>query len=58
MRALCLMPCLRRYGHSGWLREMMWHLLPRWLQRLLYAARKDGILDKFVILDTQPPKKK
>ncbi|KAJ9091485.1 hypothetical protein QFC20_007625 [Naganishia adeliensis] len=51
---------LKRHGHHGLLREMMWHLLPRWLQRLLYAARKDGTLETFVIPDFEPrtPNKK
>lgn len=53
-----LMPYLRRYGHSGLLREMMWHLLPRWLQHLLYAARKNGKLDTFVFPDYEPGSRK
>jgi hypothetical protein len=42
---------LRKHGHSGLLREMLWHFLPRWIQRLLYAARKNGTLDSFIMPD-------
>ena len=45
---------LRTHGCSGFFREMLIHLLPKWLQRLLYAAQKNGSLDTFVIPDYQP----
>ncbi|KAJ9104681.1 hypothetical protein QFC21_002179 [Naganishia friedmannii] len=48
---------LIRMGHEGFLREMVYHLAPAWLRRLLYAARKNGCLKSFVI-PQQPPKKK
>jgi hypothetical protein len=49
---------LKKHGHSGLLREMLWHLLPRRLQQSLYAARKAGTLDTFVFPDSDSRKKK
>jgi hypothetical protein len=45
---------LRRHGCAGFFREMLIHLLPRWLQRLLYAAQKNGTLETFVIPEYRP----
>ena len=49
---------LKYKGHKGFFREMVWHLVPRWLHKLLHAARKDGTLDEFVIPDYQPRNRK
>jgi hypothetical protein len=44
----------KRHGHHGFLREMIWHLLLRWLRKFLYEARKNGKLDTFEILEQKP----
>lgn len=44
-------------GHEGFFREMVYHLAPAWLRRLLYAARKSGGLKSFVIPRHQPKRK-
>jgi hypothetical protein len=49
-----LIEYLKRHGHHGFFREMIWHLLPRWLQKLLYEARKNGTLDTFEIPERKP----
>lgn len=38
---------LKHKGHEGFYREMLWHLLPQRIQRILSKLRKDGKLDKF-----------
>ncbi|KAJ9098015.1 hypothetical protein QFC20_006046 [Naganishia adeliensis] len=42
-----LMEHFRRMGHQGFFREMLWHLLPARLQRILNRLRKEGKLDSF-----------
>lgn len=44
-----LMEHLRRMGHQGFFREMLWHLLPPRLQRMLNKLRKEGKLDTFFL---------
>jgi hypothetical protein len=38
---------LKQKGLGGFYREMLWHLLPQRIQRILSKLRKDGKLDKF-----------
>lgn len=49
---------LREMGHYGFFREMVFHLAPRWLRNMLYAARKNGTPESFVIPDEEPKSKK
>lgn len=43
----CIIRHLRRMGHAGFFREMLWHLLPARMRRMLYRLRKEGKLDMF-----------
>ncbi|KAJ9114789.1 hypothetical protein QFC24_007113 [Naganishia onofrii] len=43
----CIIRHLRRMGHAGFFREMLWHLLPSRMRRMLYKLRKEGKLDLF-----------
>jgi hypothetical protein len=49
---------LKKHGHQGFFREMLWHLLPKKLQRMLYAARKEVTLDQSVWPEDKPIKGK
>jgi hypothetical protein len=49
-----LIEYLQGKGHHGFFREMVWHPLPMWLEKLLYASRKAGTLDSFVIPPCKP----
>ncbi|KAJ9091654.1 hypothetical protein QFC21_007129 [Naganishia friedmannii] len=39
---------LQKMGHQGFFREMVWHLCPKRIADMLYAARKADTLDDFV----------
>jgi hypothetical protein len=47
---------LKKNGHQGFFREMLWHLLPKRFAMLLYAARKADTLDDFVWPEYKPKK--
>ncbi|KAJ9115724.1 hypothetical protein QFC24_006907 [Naganishia onofrii] len=47
---------LKKNGHQGFFREMLWHLLPKRFAMLLYAARKADTLDDSVWPEYKPKK--
>jgi hypothetical protein len=47
---------LQKMGHQGFFREMVWHLCPKRIADMLYAARRADTLDEFVMPSFKPKK--